>query len=648
MADFGISKLLTTVANRSQTHAGAGTPEYMAPEQIQGKAEPASDLYSLAMTAYQLLTGTLPFKGETPYDVLIKQMQAMPTSPRQLNPTIPLGVETALMQGLAKRPEERPRSCLALVEALEQAWNAPVLPSTDPEATILAPWSKRLRDQGLPLQPLAPMPPSPESVVPSYQPIASQQGAIQTGSNPSHLSSMSPAPSYSQNGITDSVHGVVQPTDLPVSSDPIAPTKGRTMGRRELMIGGAAAAFVVVAGGATAYTLLNAKRLPQQAAKRAPGPNKLIAGVPLLNLTGHARAVWKAVWDPSGRYLATGGDDNTVMVWDVGSYLQKNPTKAQTVAKPLHSWRLGSNIGSGNLSWSSDGRALAVTVSGEQNKIHVIDVFSSVSKMTDYLDINQANNVVAPYYTDVATSLTGDSLAVTTSDNQQVYVWQFQQPDKPIKILNNDKGPQSVNNIPISLQLPAWSFDGTQLAATTNNFNIVVWEIKTGKVKQMLTLPDRPIIPKSQKEIFTLRDTLQWSPVDSNMLMTANVDVASVWDVQHNIQRFQLGTDDPAPYIPPKDTGGFVWNPNIVGITWSPNGRYICGSFGRSHRLYMWDLLTKSPKMTKYNAQTQEFIFGDKNGHNDSVIDVEWSPDGRYLASASFDTTVIVWKVDGA
>ncbi|HEU5230574.1 MAG TPA: serine/threonine-protein kinase, partial [Ktedonobacteraceae bacterium] len=94
LTDFGIAKLLTTATNRSQTHSGAGTPEYMAPEQIQGKAEAASDLYSLAMTAYQLFTGTVPFKGETPYEVLIKHMQETPTSPRQLNPTIPLTVDT--------------------------------------------------------------------------------------------------------------------------------------------------------------------------------------------------------------------------------------------------------------------------------------------------------------------------------------------------------------------------------------------------------------------------------------------------------------------------------------------------------------------------------------------------------------------------
>src|SRR5215471_2486042 len=59
LADFGIAKLLTSNTLRSRTHAGSGTPEYMAPEQARGKAEPASNRYSYAMTAYQLYTGTV-------------------------------------------------------------------------------------------------------------------------------------------------------------------------------------------------------------------------------------------------------------------------------------------------------------------------------------------------------------------------------------------------------------------------------------------------------------------------------------------------------------------------------------------------------------------------------------------------------------
>src|SRR5579884_88089 len=110
LADFGLAKLMSSGTQRSRTHTGSGTPEYMAPEQAQGHSSPSSDRYSLAITAYQLLTGALPFRGETPYIILIKQIKEAPTAPTQLNPTLPKAVEDVLLQGLAKRPEERPRS----------------------------------------------------------------------------------------------------------------------------------------------------------------------------------------------------------------------------------------------------------------------------------------------------------------------------------------------------------------------------------------------------------------------------------------------------------------------------------------------------------------------------------------------------------
>src|SRR6266700_1662166 len=146
LADFGLAKLMSTSTQRSRTHTGSGTPEYMAPEQAQGHATPASDRYSLAMTAYQLLTGALPFRGETPYAILIKQIKDAPIAPTQLNPTLSKAAEDILLQGLAKRAEDRPQTCIAFVSALEQACSlqAPSQPS-DPEVTVLAPWSKRLR-----------------------------------------------------------------------------------------------------------------------------------------------------------------------------------------------------------------------------------------------------------------------------------------------------------------------------------------------------------------------------------------------------------------------------------------------------------------------------------------------------------------------
>lgn len=122
LADFGLAKLLSTDIQRSHTYAGAGTPDYMAPEQVQGKSEAASDRYSLAVIAYQLFSGHKPFLGKDPYEILIKQIQATPPAPRQFNPQLPQAIEDTLLKGLAKQPSERPTSCIAFVNDLERGW----------------------------------------------------------------------------------------------------------------------------------------------------------------------------------------------------------------------------------------------------------------------------------------------------------------------------------------------------------------------------------------------------------------------------------------------------------------------------------------------------------------------------------------------
>jgi serine/threonine protein kinase len=122
LADFGIAKLLTSGTTRSRTNGTVGTPAYMAPEQIKGKAEAASDLYSLAIIAYEMFTGHLPFRAPDPFAIFIKHMREDPPPPRQFNPALPEAMERAILKGMAKWPADRYPSCLVLIDELEQGW----------------------------------------------------------------------------------------------------------------------------------------------------------------------------------------------------------------------------------------------------------------------------------------------------------------------------------------------------------------------------------------------------------------------------------------------------------------------------------------------------------------------------------------------
>lgn len=104
--DFGIARAGNT--NMTQTGSVLGTAQYVSPEQAQGKTlGPASDLYSLGIVLYELSTGRLPFDGDTPVSVALKQVNEAPVPPRQIDPQIPEALEAVILKAMAKNPQDR-------------------------------------------------------------------------------------------------------------------------------------------------------------------------------------------------------------------------------------------------------------------------------------------------------------------------------------------------------------------------------------------------------------------------------------------------------------------------------------------------------------------------------------------------------------
>jgi serine/threonine protein kinase len=143
LSDFGIVKMISNTSYHGPAGPESRTPEYMAPEVIEGEEVAASDRYSLAVIAYQLFTGHFPFQGKTTHETLVRQVKEQPPEPRQFNTYIPLEVVQVLMRGLAKRPENRPTTCAEFLDALEFGWKASGKSDEGPDTTWLAPWSKR-------------------------------------------------------------------------------------------------------------------------------------------------------------------------------------------------------------------------------------------------------------------------------------------------------------------------------------------------------------------------------------------------------------------------------------------------------------------------------------------------------------------------
>jgi serine/threonine protein kinase len=117
LADFGLSKFLAYSSNT--THL-SGTPTYMAPEQFQGHATPASDQYSLAILFFYLLTGDLPYRG-SPVELMFHHLSDAPPSPSSRVEGIPESLAKVIQRGMAKTPEERYPSVSAMAEAAHEA-----------------------------------------------------------------------------------------------------------------------------------------------------------------------------------------------------------------------------------------------------------------------------------------------------------------------------------------------------------------------------------------------------------------------------------------------------------------------------------------------------------------------------------------------
>lgn len=104
--DFGIARAKNSVM--TQTSSVLGTAHYISPEQAQGKELTAtSDIYSLGIVLYESATGTLPFDGPDAVSVAMKQVNDLPTPPREINPDIDPGLEAIIMRALSKNPSER-------------------------------------------------------------------------------------------------------------------------------------------------------------------------------------------------------------------------------------------------------------------------------------------------------------------------------------------------------------------------------------------------------------------------------------------------------------------------------------------------------------------------------------------------------------
>ncbi|MER6464651.1 protein kinase [Streptomyces sp. NPDC001228] len=250
--DFGIARAMQSgVTSMTQTGMVVGTPQYLSPEQALGRGVDArSDLYSVGIMLFQLVTGRLPFDADSPLAIAYAHVQEQPVAPSSVNRALPPAVDALIARALKKNPNERfPTAesmrdeCLRVAASLQSA--APsIVPGIPPTQSGSGVGSAVFP----PVDQTAPAPPGP--VQTPYHPTPNPYGTPAPG----------PAPAYGypqQSGYqTPAGYGAQAPTPPPYDlTTRTSPSGGGGRGNRPVVIGSVAVSLIAVVGLVVALVL---------------------------------------------------------------------------------------------------------------------------------------------------------------------------------------------------------------------------------------------------------------------------------------------------------------------------------------------------------------------------------------------------------
>ena len=525
LTDFGIVKAVEE-SRLTGTGATLGTPHYMAPEQVRGAPVGArSDQYALAIMAFEMLTGQVPFDADTTTAVLFKQINDPPPSIWKICPDLPRATESVMNRTLSKSPDKRYASCNEFVKALEQALAQAVtvprkpVEKPEPPTTILA--KVRKPSQGLlligagiaalvimalaivvfsgkpgpatptPVAAVQPTSTATPAATSTFQPTPTRtpMPPTQTPTPSATLRASTPVPQPAMDIAPDNVGRVTQ---LAEWSD-VGFYMFFSPDSKRLATGGTAVSIWEVSSGRqvwgfTGFTTQLSPGLafsPDGALLAASAQYMKVwdvsSGRELYTLPGIA---FGAAFSPDGKILASGGTDHTLRLWDVSS-------GRQLQSMPGHPWGLN------GLVFSPDGKLLA-SANGDTVVLREIP---GGRELRTFSRSGQYGNVE-----NIAFSPDGKSLALA---------------ERVVRLIDVSSGQElrAFRGHTERVRAIAFSPDGKLLASVSEDKTLRVWQVSSGRELRTI-LHAGPIV------------SVAFSP-DGRLLVSATAEgTVRVWGVR--------------------------------------------------------------------------------------------------------------------
>ncbi|MCM3883547.1 serine/threonine-protein kinase [Frankia sp. R82] len=588
VTDFGIARLFAG-SGVTGTARGAGTPAYMAPEQIRGgRLGPSTDLYALGILLYQMLTGAPPFDPSLPLPQLWTQhLSVEPTPPTGT----PVPLADVILRALAKDPADRQPDADAFARDLAAA----AVDVYGPRWLVSTGFSLHL-DEGIrriAVPTLAVLAPSALAVAARSDRLGqtSSWRSPHAADHKSIFPPPHPAPHHDLRTVDRS--GSIGAGSIPAQRHS-ARRVPRPPARRQIRRPQIVVPFTLVLVAAIAAVLLTARAPGNPAAgtgprtTASPAPRSTPSSFRGLALSGFSEAVSSVAFSPDGHTLAGGSEDNTVRLWDVTH--RDHPTP---IGKPL----TGHSLYVTSVTFSPDGQTLAV---------------GGWDKTVQLWDMNNRNHPellgapltgVAGQVNSISFSPDGRTLAVGGM-GRMIQLWDLANRTHPLPLGQLLAAGDHVASV-------EFSPDGRTLAGGGADGVLRLWDL-TDRTRP--TVLGRPLA--AELKVLT---ALAFSS-DGHTLATAGADdIAHLWDLSDRTRPTDLGK------IPTSIED------SSATITLSPTGRTLA-SATRTGTVQLADTVSR--------AVSAPLI-----GHLGAVTSVAFSPDGRTLASGSRDRTIRLWDV---